>query len=167
MARVVEEKRIAADKLELVLVGELSERDRRMVESSPVAGCVKMLGYRNHAESVSWLESADVIFLPLHTPINGSRPLIVPGKAYECLGSGRPILAMAPAGDMCDFVASSNSGVCIRGDDVSGAAEAIVRFYRDKVAGVSRSQQDRNAVAQFERRQLTQRLAGALDRLVG
>src|SRR5205823_10990188 len=103
MDRVMKSGQIPRDKIELVLVGELSEQDRRMVEESPVAGCVKLLGYRSHAESVAWLESADAIFLPLHTPLDGGRPLVVPGKTYECLGGGRPILAMGPASDMCDF----------------------------------------------------------------
>src|SRR5207248_9493883 len=61
-------------------------------QDSPMAANVKVLGYRSHAESVNWVESADVLFLPLHTPTDGGQALIVPGKTYEYLGSGRPIL---------------------------------------------------------------------------
>lgn len=158
---------IPAGKLELVLVGEQSARDREMIERSPVAASVKMLGYRSHAESVSWLESADLLFLPLHTPTDGGPALVVPGKTYEYLGSGRPVLAMCPKGDMCDFVDRSKSGVCIVGDDVNAAADALVRFYKSKIDGRSPIRQDRSVVEQFERRELTRRLAGALDELVG
>lgn len=157
---------IGRDKIELVLVGEVSARDRRMVEESPVAGCVKLLGYKSHAESVGWLESADVIFLPLHTPLDGGRPLIVPGKAYECLGSGRDVLAMGPAGDMFDFVKESRSGVVVRGDDVAGAALALEEFYRVKQGGGPEVRQDREVVGRFERRELARRLAEALDEVV-
>ncbi len=166
MEQVIKCGAIGRDKIELVLVGEVSERDRRIVEASPVAGCVKLLGYKSHSESVGWLESADVIFLPLHTPLDGGRPLIVPGKAYECLGSGRPVLAMGPAGDMFDFVKESRSGAVVRGDDVAGAALALEEFYRVKQGGGPKVQQDREVVGQFERRELSRRLAEALEDVV-
>lgn len=154
-------------KLELILVGELTQHDREMIERSPVAKMVKMLGYRSHAESVSWLESADLLFLPLHTPLDGGPALVVPGKAYEYLGSGRPILAMCPPGDMRDFVQQSKSGVITSGTDVAAAASALSAFYRSKQQGTPLTQQDRSAVEPFERRELTRKLAAALDELVG
>jgi len=154
---------IAADKLELVLVGEVSADDRKLVEKSAVASSVRMLGYTNHTQSVGWLESADVLFLPLHTPLDGGPTLIVPGKAYEYLGSGRPILAMCPPGDMRDFVTQSRSGIATGGADVVGAAEALMTFYNAKREGRAVAEQDRAVVERFERRELTRRLAGVLD----
>ena len=157
---------IPDSKLELVLVGEQSAHDRQMVERSPMAKLVRTLGYRSHAESVAWLESADVLFLPNHTPLDGGPTLVVPGKTYEYLGSGRPILAMCPKGDMRDFVQSSKSGVVVGGTDVEGAAAGLAEFYRAKVEKRPVMQQDRSVVEQFERRELTRRLAAALDELV-
>jgi glycosyltransferase involved in cell wall biosynthesis len=154
---------VAADKLELVLVGEVSADDRKLVEKSAVASSVRMLGYTNHTQSVAWLESADVLFLPLHTPLDGGPALIVPGKAYEYLGSGRPILAMCPPGDMRDFVTQSRSGIVTGGADVVGAAEALMTFYNAKREGRAVVEQDRAVVERFERRELTRRLAGVLD----
>jgi glycosyltransferase involved in cell wall biosynthesis len=153
-------------KLELVLVGEISAHDRDMVERSPVAKMVRLLGYRSHAESVAWLESADLLFLPLHTPLDGGPALIVPGKAYEYLGSGRPILAMCPNGDMRDFISNSNSGIVTSGADVPAAAHALSQFYRAKIEGSPIIRQNRPAIERFERRELTRRLATALDELV-
>jgi glycosyltransferase involved in cell wall biosynthesis len=161
--RVISRGDIAADKLELVLVGELSPQDREMVQRSKVASSVKMLGYTPHAQSVGWLESADALFLPLHTPLDHEPTLVVPGKAYEYLGSGRPILAMCPPGDMRDFVTNTRSGIVTGGDDVPAAADALVKLYRAKLEGRILATQDRPAVEQFERRHLTQRLAKVLD----
>jgi glycosyltransferase involved in cell wall biosynthesis len=156
---------VAADKLELVLVGEVSADDRKLVEKSAVASSVRMLGYTNHTQSVAWLESADVLFLPLHTPLDGGPTLVVPGKAYEYLGSGRPILAMCPPGDMRDFVTQSRSGIVTGGAVVVGAAEALLTFYNAKREGRAVAEQDRAVVERFERRELTRRLAGVLDEL--
>ena len=157
--------KIPAKGIELVLVGDVSREDAGLINSSPVSKSVKLLGYRSHAESVNCVESADVLFLPLHTPTDGGPALVVPGKAYEYLGSGRPILAMGPPGDMANYVQSTGSGVVIAGDDVAGAADALERFYQAKSKGARLFEQDRAAVAQFERRALTAHLAEELDRV--
>ena len=167
MERLTASGDIPPDKLELVLVGEVTESDRAMVETSPVAKMVKLLGYRNHTESVRWVESADVLFLPNHTPLDGGPALIVPGKTYEYLGSGRPILAMGSPGDMMNFVRETGSGVTVAGNDIAGAAKVLSELYQAKVSGQSIVKQDREKVAMFERRALTQRLAEALDRVAG
>jgi hypothetical protein len=162
MERLITSGRIPPDKIELVLVGEVSEGDERLIRQSPVAENVKLLGYRSHGESVNWVESADVLFLPLHTPKDGGPALVVPGKTYEYLGSGRPILAMGPPGDMASFVRDTNSGVALAGDDVTAAADALAGFYDAKRSGRRLFTQDRAAVARFERRELTARLAEEL-----
>ena len=163
MEKLIASGQIPKDKLELVLVGEISANDRQIIEDSPLAGNVKMLGYRSHAESVHWLESADLLFLPLHTPIDGGPALVVPGKAYEYLGSNRPILAMGPPGDMRNFVQQARAGVAINGDDVVGAADALLKFYNKKRTSNNAFDEDRASIAKFERRELTRRLAAELD----
>lgn len=165
MEKLIQSGAIQKDKLELVLVGEISTCDRDMIQNSPMAANVKVLGYRSHAESVNWVESADVLFLPLHTPTDGGPALVVPGKTYEYLGSGRPILAMGPPGDMRNFVEQTGSGIAIAGDDVDGAAAALQKFYEAKRGGRKLFGQNREAVARFERKELTSRLADELDEL--
>ena len=137
-----------------------------MVETSPVRDRVQMVGYKSHGESVAWLESADVLFLPLHSPLDGGPTLVVPGKAYEYLGSGRPILATCPPGDMRTFVESSRSGVVTAGEDVPAISAALAEFARAKAQGRSVVSQDRAAVERFERRALTGRPAGVLEEVV-
>jgi len=90
---------------------------------------------------------------------------VVPGKTYEYLGSGRPILAMGPPGDMRNFVQNTNSGFAIEGDDVAGAAEALTKLFEAKCAGKKLFVQDRVAIAKFERKELTARLAEELNEL--
>jgi glycosyltransferase involved in cell wall biosynthesis len=154
-------------KVELVLVGEITDYDKALIEKSPVARMVKILGYRTHAESVSWLRSADLLFLPNHTPLDGGPTLVVPGKTYEYLGSGTPILAMCPKGDMRDFVLAAKSGVVVGGEDVEGATKALADFYRAKQEGRAVVTPERGMIERFERRELTRKLAAGLDELVG
>ncbi|HEY7120696.1 MAG TPA: hypothetical protein VH475_29195 [Tepidisphaeraceae bacterium] len=166
MELAIKRGEIPDGKLELVLVGELTDEDREMVNRSGVAKMVRLLGYRTHAESVAWVESADVLFLPNHTPLDGGPTLVVPGKTYEYLGSGRPILAMCPKGDLPEFIQNCKSGIVTKGDDANAAAGALAALYRAKQEGRALLTPDRTAVEQFERRELTRKLAGALDELV-
>lgn len=166
MEKVVAEGKLRADQVELVLCGELTDADKRLVESSPVKSSVRVLGYRTHDDSVGWLLSGDLLFLPLHTPADGGQALIVPGKAYECLGSGRPVLAMGPPGDMRRFVRETNSGFAIGGDDVEAAADALVEAHAAKRAGRRLFTQDRQRVVAFERREVARRFAEELGRTV-
>ncbi len=135
MEKAVASGAVPEGKLELALVGEVTPGDRAMVESSPAGRMAKLLGYRTHAESVGWLESGDLLFLPNHTPLDGGPALIVPGKTYEYLGSGRPILAMGPAGDMKEFVLSAKAGWAVGGEDVEGAARVLGEAYTAKIGG--------------------------------
>ena len=161
--QLIRDASLQPEQIELVLVGELSESDRAMVDASPIRDRVRMLGYQSHTQSVGWVLSADCLFLPLHTPLDGGPALIVPGKAYEYLGSGRPILAMGPPGDMRDFVNQTNSGVTLDGDDIAGAASALYKLYEAKVQQDATATQDGSMVQRFERRALSQQLASELD----
>ena len=53
-------------------------------------------GYLPHDGAVALVRSADVLFLPMHDVPPGRRVRTVPGKTYEYLASGRPILGSPP-----------------------------------------------------------------------
>ena len=155
----------AAGKFELVLVGELTPADKAMLENSPIRDRIKILGYRSHDESIAWLKSADLLFLPNHTPLDRGPALIVPGKTYEYLGARRPILAMGPPGDMRNFIRDTHTGLTLDGDDVSAAAEALSQFHRAKLAGQPLYHPDFEQIARFQRRNLAQQLASELEKV--
>jgi glycosyltransferase involved in cell wall biosynthesis len=163
---LVQQRKVPASNIELVLVGELTDGDKALVERSPVRGMVKVFGYRTHEESVAWVKSADVLFLPLHTPLDGGPALIVPGKTYEYLGSGRPILAMGAPGDMRNFIREARAGFSIGGDDVAGAEAALEKLYRAKLEGRRLVEPEQAMVARFQRRELSRRLAAELEETV-
>jgi hypothetical protein len=110
------------------------------------------------------MRSADLLFLPMHDIAPGRRATIVPGKTYEYLASGRPILAAVPAGDARDMLAGSpQARMCRPGD--SAAIEAIIRaeVARWQEAGPVRTEVVPDLLARFDRRRLAGELAAALD----
>jgi glycosyltransferase involved in cell wall biosynthesis len=119
-------------------------------------------GYLDHAESVALLRSADLLFLPMHDLPPGVRARTVPGKTYEYLASGRPILAALPDGDARDLLAGLDGARVCRPRDVACLAEGI-RSAMTAPADVDRVP----AVAQaFERKRLAGQIAAIFDRAI-
>jgi glycosyltransferase involved in cell wall biosynthesis len=152
-----------AERSVLVLAGRLGPLDRELVQRSAVADLVRMPGFLSHAETVQQLRSADLLFLPMHGLPRGERARIVPGKTYEYLAAGKPILAAVPEGDARDFVRASGLGWVCEPDDVGAMAEILRQRFLEARAGGAPGAAPPAFSAQFERRQLAIRLARALE----
>lgn len=151
----------------VVLVGTADEFTRRSIEESGVADAVEVTGYLPHHESVRWLLRADALFLPLHGLEGPARSRIVPGKAYEYLGAGRPILGCLPPGDARDMVRASLMGYCADPCDDTAIARQLAQLHDDRAAGRHAALHRLPWVRDYEREALTRRLAEFLDRLRG
>ena len=90
-----------AASIEIHLAGVLTDSDREIASA-----CldVQLHGYVTHAESIELMRTADLLFLPMQNLPAGTRATIVPGKTYEYLASGTPILAAVPDGDARDIL---------------------------------------------------------------
>lgn len=110
------------ERLEVHFAGVLSETDRALAARCPVA---VLHGYVSHAKSIALMRSADLLFLPMQKLPSGRRSSTVPGKTYEYLASGRPILGAVPPGDARDLLIESGRGLVCDPDDVDGIADAI------------------------------------------
>jgi glycosyltransferase involved in cell wall biosynthesis len=158
--RLLERDNSLAEILRLELAGVLTNADREVAARCPVA---LLHGYVNHAESVRLIRSANLLFLPMHNLPPGSRATIVPGKTYEYLASGTPILAAVPDGDARDILERAANARLCRPDDVDCMTAAIADAIRDYRAGRPAPKPNAEVVQQFEYRQLAGRLAAVFD----
>jgi glycosyltransferase involved in cell wall biosynthesis len=152
-----------AERLELHLAGVLSDSDVEVAKRSPV---VRMPGYLPHAETIALLRTADLLFLPMHDLRAGVRARIVPGKTYEYLASGRPILAAVPDGDARDLLQRAGTGLLCPPDDVDGMARIIAGELERVGTGVAPPALRPGVLEPYERRALTRRLADIFDAVV-
>lgn len=141
--------------LELHLAGVLTDADRAVAGRCPVS---RLHGYVTHAVSLDLLRSADLIFLPMHNLPPGVRATIVPGKTYEYLASGVPILAAVPDGDARDLLALAGNAFLVRPDDVEGLVAGLEESFRRARAGLAVPRPAEELVARFEYRRLTEDL---------
>jgi glycosyltransferase involved in cell wall biosynthesis len=87
----------------------------------------------------------------------------VPGKTYEYLASGRPILAAVPEGDARELLLDAGTALVCRPDDVARMAELIGAEIDRRSRGTPDPSPDPGVLARFERRQLTEDLASVFD----
>jgi len=154
----------ARDDVEFHLAGVLTDADREAAARSPA---VLLLGYTTHAESIQLMRTADLLFLPMQNLPPGVRSTIVPGKTYEYLASGAPILAAVPDGDARDILGEAGNAILCRPDDVEGMTAALAGRLERFRAGVAPDPPDPEVVARFEYRHLAGRLAAVFDGVLG
>jgi glycosyltransferase involved in cell wall biosynthesis len=147
------------ENIEIVLVGSLSSIDKEIVDASTVKNLFKFKGYLGHAETIKMLINSDLLFLPMHIPGKQKRASIVPGKTYEYMATGRPILAAVPEGDARDFLKKRGNVYVCSPNDVVAITKAIQDVYENKFNNKLISKWDEDYVAQFERNELTKKLA--------
>jgi glycosyltransferase involved in cell wall biosynthesis len=152
------------NQIEIHLAGVLSAIDHSVAARSQA---VKLHGYIPHAQAVELMQAADLLFLPMQELVQGARVGITPGKTYEYLASGTPILAAVPEGDVRDLLnEAGNASVCAPSD-----VDAMVAILRAAVvrkrSGVPPRSPRADVLVRYERRMLTRQLAGVFDQILG
>ena len=152
-----------AGALELHLAGVLTPADEEAARRSPL---VKLHGYLSHSESIGLLRRADLLFLPMQNLPIGVRATIVPGKTYEYLASGTPILAALPDGDARELLIEAGNAIVLRPDDVTGMADAIQEQVGRWQRGIEPPSAPADVVRRFEYRSLAGKLAEVFDEVL-
>ena len=149
--------------IEVHLAGVLSEVDREVASRS---SAVRLHGYLSHPETIALLRSADLLFLPMQDLPRGTRAGLVPGKTYEYLASGKPILAAVPEGDARDLLAEAGNAFLCWPADAVAMAQIIEAQIERRRAGATPPAPREDVRARYERRRQTADLAAALDHVL-
>lgn len=162
MNRLIAERPELEGRIELHLVGPLTDADRHVVSG---VSFVREHGFVSHREAVRMIRSADLLFLPMHDVPEGRRVSIVPCKTYEYLASRRPILAAVPDGDARDLLREAGNAYVCRPADVDGLQRAIADAFTERERGVEPSTPNQAVVERLERRQLTRDVGEFVDQV--
>ena len=116
-------------------------------------------GVVSHDEALSLMRSADILYL---SHVDAERQWVVPGKLYEYLASGSPVLALThPDKETAKIIAKVGGGVALSPDDPGTLYRALEEACRTRKLAVP--ERNPEALAGFERRQLTGKLAAVLE----
>lgn len=153
------------ERIRLRFIGRFGDEVLAMFERSDLGNAIEVVGYMAHTESIRQLLLADALLLVVDE-YEGSDD-VVPGKVYEYVGSGRPVLAVAPERSaIADLIAETRGGFVAHQSNVAGIADAFLKLYRAHQTGAPALETNRAAIERYERRNVTGELAALLDQLI-
>jgi glycosyltransferase involved in cell wall biosynthesis len=165
VATLVQRGNVDQSKINLQFIGRFGAEVRAMFEHPVLKSCITVREYLPHAESVRHLFQSDALLM-IVDDFTGNEE-IVPGKVYEYMGSGKPILTLAPEGAVAEVIRDTHAGMVSRSSDVPAIADMFLIYYRQWLDGGTSTGAPHDSIMQFERREISRRLAGLLDDVSG
>lgn len=142
--------------LELQLTGNVSDEVIRTIKSYGLSDVLVLKGYVSHQLARQLQAEAAVLLL-----VESNRPetrAIIPGKLFEYMASGRPILAIGPNGsDVGGILNETNTGTFFCYEDKAALKSEILSMYRKFREG--KLEVSSGSIAGYSRRSLTGKLA--------
>ncbi len=160
-SRLVESDMDFARDFRLRLLGTLDAGAQLEVQRSNLGPHLEVLGQKSHDDAVQAMGEADVFLLVANTTPGAEAT--VPGKLFEYLAVGRPVLAIAPPeSSTADVLHETGGGWLAPSGQVDAITCELKRAYHERSKRV-----DPVKVARFDRRRLTSELARVLDEVSG
>ncbi|MCO6437535.1 MAG: glycosyltransferase [Phycisphaerae bacterium] len=151
------------NRFHLRLVGHVSPDVHERLERGEIR--FEHTGHVTHEIAVHEMRTADVLLVCVPDGVNGDST--VPGKLYECLASGKPVLVVGPEGCECGEIVRGCAGGLVSGLDGNAIYTALTRIFRAWSAGQPIPGAPLESIAPFSRITTARQLAEVLDRLVG
>lgn len=165
LSRLCREDAGFAARLRIRLAGKVDPEITEAIRERGLGGNLVLLGYLSHSESVAELRSADLVLLPLRQSPEYSK--VLPGKIFECIASGRPVLGIGPVDSAAgDLLRLAGAGCMVDWDEVpklDRSATAATPGSRKKL----REQPSPALAAEdFSRRKLTKKMTELFESLI-
>jgi glycosyltransferase involved in cell wall biosynthesis len=160
---LVREGKVDEQRIHLKFIGRFGAEVKTMFDESTLKGAIEVVPYIAHRESIEELLKADCLLLVVDESKESSE--IVPGKVFEYLGAHRPILALAQEGAIAEILRETKSGTAVPNQDIEAIKQAFVECYANFIYHRKNFVPDEEKIKQYERREVTRRLAGLLDYL--
>ncbi len=147
-----------AKRLRLVQLGPREAVNDALVEKHNLGGAVQFRDPVDHHAVLQAMAAADWLLLIESASARGA--LITPGKLFEYLAVGRPILALVPEGPAARIVRECDAGVVIDPDNTAAISETLAAW----LSGGAPARGARpEATARFHRQTLASQFAGVLE----
>ena len=146
--------------LQLILVGQVDENVlNRLKKIKNIT--IDYRGILDRSKSLEIAFNASILLLPLNIASNAKGRL--PGKLYEYLRCGRPILALGPEeSDASSMLEKTQTGKCFEYSDRVG----IKNFISDCLNNKMRTAESEEVIRSFSNKNQTMKIAGYLDEII-
>lgn len=152
---------IRPEQVHLRFVGRFGDEVHAMLDGSIFAPSIERIAYVPHGESVGHLMRSEASLLIVDDTKESAE--IVPGKVYEYLGVGRPVIAVAPRGSaIARLLNETQAGLSAPQDDTEAIASIIETFFMRWQGGEEILQSRHDVIQTYERRAAAHQLAHIL-----
>ena len=146
--------------LEVKLIGAVSQEVLETITKYKLDPFLNNLGYVSHKEAVAQQRKSQVLLL-IEIDSDDTRS-IIPGKLFEYMVSGRPIIAIGPQNsDFAEIITNTNTGVFFDYSDKMKLKSVILDFYNQFLEG--KLQSNGVGLQKYSRKSLTKELAQLLN----
>lgn len=159
LSELIKEVPEFANHFELKLIGTISPEILEMVHAYNLDDYLNLIGYVTHQEALRHQRKSQVLLL---IEINSLDTMsIIPGKLFEYMITGRPIIAIGPRGsDFADIIKDTNTGVFFDYDEKDRLKIVILDYFNKFLE--RKLEVFPVGLQQYSRRNLTKRLAGLI-----
>lgn len=119
------------NRLKIELIGRVDPGVLQSAEDHGLGANLDTPGYVAHADSIAAMQRSAVLLLLINRNA-ANAPGRIPGKLFEYLAAGRPILLIGPTdGDAATILRKTGAGTAIEFDDVDRIVGAITTWHQN------------------------------------
>ncbi len=157
---IISENEDFKNEFELKFVGRVDDKILDRIENSELKNSLNNIGYLSHSEANAEMQISDVLLIT-NFPDESSKG-IIPGKIFEYLATGKPILSFGPKeSDVKKILDETNAGKHFSYQDSAELKAFLMSQYQKWKSDVTSS--DTRNIKQFSRRNLTEKLSEILE----
>lgn len=150
--------------LQVQLWGLIDPINKEQVQSFGIGDVVQIEGYFSKSESAARLAACDLLFLPLET---SDDPLFIPGKVFDYLRIGKPVLVLGPESDCTRILEKAGLGIRRDPEDQQGIADTLAELIQKKAELPQLYQADQTYIEEsFHFSHLAKRMAGVFEEVL-
>ncbi|ROL57869.1 glycosyltransferase [Bacteroidetes/Chlorobi group bacterium Naka2016] len=160
---LVQKREVSKNEFKIKLIGRFGAEVHHMIEKTFVKDSIEVVPYLPHRQSLEQLMKSDALLLIVDESKESKE--IVPGKVFEYLGTGRPILTIAPTdGAVAEIINKTKSGLVAHQSQIERISENFLTLFNLwKSKGTF--QPDFEEIQKYSRKEHTRQLASILEKI--
>jgi glycosyltransferase involved in cell wall biosynthesis len=162
LRQLIDAGEIPEERIRIDILGWCEEIEGRPIRDvlaeSGMAHVVQLPGLVSRRAALQRILDADLLLL-----LAEEQPQQIPGKAYEYLRAGRPILALTGQGAVADLLRETGGAVVCEPTDVAGIRTGLLQTFRTWQAGKPPAAPDPAMVRAVQRERLAGRVVETFD----
>ena len=156
--------KISTDTFILELVGNVENSVKTSIEKFNISEYVNFISYMPHREAIEKSMEASLLLLLINQTDKNIR--ILPGKTFEYLRVGSPILALGPEnGEVARIIRETEAGTISHYNDCDKIKNSVLKYYKEWQNNQIGKDDPQNIIKKYSRKNLTKKLVGLFEDL--